>query len=150
MIEEVARVASVGDGTIQIVTQRQTSCGNCADQKVCSSSVLARLFSPHQIELTLSTHLDVKPGDRVIIGVPEAGFLTSTLMLYGLPILAMIIAAILGHWLASVMALHQELFSVVFGLMGLCAAFYVLTTTSFGRNQLHLTPTVLRKASHSP
>lgn len=145
MIEETARVQSVHDGYIQVVSERQTACGKCSQQSGCSSSVLARLLSPRLIEMSLPTNLKLQAGDSVILGVTESAFLTGTLLVYGLPILALIVAAVVGQWIASLLGWPTELWSILFGLCGLFGTFYALMASPFGRRVTRFRPVVLRK-----
>lgn len=146
MIEETARVQSVHDGVIEVIAERQSGCGGCEQKSGCSTSVLSQFFAQRHINLSLSSVLDVKPGDRVILGVPEAALIQGTLLMYGLPILMLIFGAMLGRVLSVWWSIGGEWLSIGVGLSGMFLSFYTLMHSDLGQRLIRLRPVLLRKA----
>lgn len=146
MIEETARVEAVHEGSIDVTTERQSGCGKCAEQSSCSTSVLARFFSSKHVTMRLPTTLELKPGDQVVLGVSESVFLIGTVLIYGAPILAMILGGMLGKLVSYWWLLQGEWLSILFGLVSMLLTFYGLMATSFGSRATRIRPVVIRKA----
>jgi sigma-E factor negative regulatory protein RseC len=145
MIEETARVESVHDGSVEVTTERKSGCGKCTEQSSCSTSVMAKFFSSKQVAMRLPTTLDLKPGDHVVLGVSESVFLIGTLLIYGAPILAMILGGVLGKLVSNLWLLEGEWLSIGFGLVSMLLTFYGLMATPFGQRATRIHPVVIRK-----
>ena len=71
----------------------KSACGSCQAQKGCGHSLLAKV-GQKQIDLPVAKNgIEVDVDDQVIIGVPEQAILRSSLLMYGIPLMAMIIVA---------------------------------------------------------
>lgn len=113
MIEQEARVTAVQGDQAQVSIVSQSACGGCAAKSGCGTSVIASLFPQRQQQLRVTNSHHAKPGDRVLIGLPESGLQRASLLLYGVPLLGLLGGALAGqHWGGS------ELQSILGGLLG--------------------------------
>jgi len=121
MIEESAVVISSDDRYAEVDANRQTACGSCSSKSGCSTSVLASAFGNKTARIKALNEIGAKPGDHVILGVPEGELIYSAFALYGIPLIAFLSAAIAGQFISSQFALpvSEELMSIVSGLLGL-------------------------------
>lgn len=113
MIEQEARVLGLQGGDALVEVGRQSACGSCAAKSGCGTSVVASLFPQRRQQLRVANTQAAKPGDRVIIGLPEEGLQRASLLLYGAPLLGLLAGAGVGQqWGGS------ELQSILGGLLG--------------------------------
>ena len=121
MIEETAVVISSDERYAEVDANRQTACGSCSNKSGCGTSVLAGVFGNKQARVKVLNKIGAKPGDKVVVGIPEGAFLYSAFALYGIPLLAFLSAAIAGRMVSVYISLpfSVELISIVSGLLGL-------------------------------
>lgn len=125
MIEQRARVTRVEGRAVWIQAEPQSSCHSCEVKSGCGSGLLAQYFPArfNQAQcLPLPPGAEVPlPGDAVIVGVDEAHLQKASLLLYALPLVALLAGAVAGQMLGG-----SELASIAVGLSGLGAALYLI------------------------
>ena len=146
MIEEHARVVAVQGDTALLQTQRQSSCGSCEVKSGCGTSVLAGIFGQKMTQLKVQNTLNARPGDEVVLGMEEHALVTGSLLVYGVPLLMLLLGALMGEAMASQLGMDAEqLLPVVGGATGFVLAFLlvrgVLRRTAVG---LQMNPVMLR------
>ena len=125
MIEEKAIVLSSADGVARVETQRTATCGGCSAKAGCGTAMLTRVFGNRRTRLQVLNPVDAKPGDRVIIGIDEKILVKASLILYMLPLMALLLGAGAGQFGAQgVNLLSQEQGSILGGSAGLLAGLY--------------------------
>ncbi|MBC3766884.1 SoxR reducing system RseC family protein [Neptunicella marina] len=95
MIEELATVTAVRNGKIQVETQIKTTCGGCQANDHCGTGIVAKAMSPKMQRLQLDCSLPVEQGQQVVVGIPEQTLLLASLLVYLVPVLMLVVAAIL-------------------------------------------------------
>jgi len=124
MIEQAARVIGVDGNSLLVSTERQSGCQSCDVKSGCGTSLLGKLF-PNRPQQQLRLPLDDLPapptGTRVVIGIDEAYLQRSTLMLYAVPLLGLLLGAVLGAYLGARPGspLGTEPMSILLCLLGL-------------------------------
>ena len=124
MIEERARVIAVGEGYAWVETYRQTACGSCSSPG-CGTATLSKLLGTRPTRVRALTALPLQAGDEVIIGVAEMALLKSSLVVYLLPLLLLLLGALVGK-----MLIGNELAAILLGLGGLAVGFAGLRSVS--------------------
>jgi len=118
MIEESARVLRVDNDTVWVEAIRQSACSSCSAQKGCGHSLLAKA-GQQRIEVpVIRNGIDVKENDQVLIGVPEQAVLKSSLLIYGAPLMLMIMLAMSAH-----LIFESEGLTALMALIGLVGGF---------------------------
>lgn len=122
---------------------QQSACNACSAKSACGQHSLSKLG--RKVKLWLETDEHLKQGEEIIIGLPEGALAKSAVVLYGLPLLFMLILAIVGEaagggWLAA------DLSAIIFGVSGLIIGF-ALAKIWTDRNQHQWQPTFLRRSS---
>jgi sigma-E factor negative regulatory protein RseC len=89
MIEAVGRVVAVESGIAWVEAERKPACGHCAVNARCGTSVLAKLFASRPSRVRVEDTLGVTVGDAVIVGIREEALLYASILVYGVPLLAL-------------------------------------------------------------
>lgn len=122
MIEETGRVVAVDHNEVWIETIRTSSCSGCSARSGCGQGLLSKIKDGSRSHIRLQTELDLQVGDEVILGLPEQAFIRSSLLAYGLPLLALIIAVTLADTLFGL----PEPWVIAAALAGLASGFFLL------------------------
>jgi sigma-E factor negative regulatory protein RseC len=104
MLTETGRVLALEDGVAWVETLRQSTCGACAARSGCGHGLLntARADSSRGVVKALvpkSTGLSLNVHDTVELALPERSFLSAASMLYVVPLVTTLGAAILTEHL---------------------------------------------------
>ncbi len=124
MIEEIAEVIRVERGYAHVRPLSSSACSSCSSSSGCSS--LSFFMPKKKINdlIKVQNPVYAKPGDQVIIGVSSGALVGNSVLAYFLPVLTLLMCAVLGSELFSLLRLNSELGSIFFGFMGLMAGFY--------------------------
>jgi len=117
MIEEKAIVTGVVGDQAMIEVQRQSTCSHCELSRGCGTGAIGRLLVRRNKPLTISNKYNLKPGDRIVLGMPDKAFLKASLLIYGLPLLAMMAGGLLAQWLFG----KSEMVTVILATTGFAA-----------------------------
>lgn len=143
MIEEQALVVGVENEQLILEAQTRSTCGACNARAGCGTSVLAKVVGRKFTRFLANNTVNAKPGDVVMVGIPERSLLTGSLVIYLLPIVMMLIFSLVGD---QVFPSSDHDSSLVFGLIGLLVGLKV-SRWYFQRasNTAKYTPVILRK-----
>ncbi|NLB61546.1 MAG: SoxR reducing system RseC family protein [Clostridiales bacterium] len=105
-MESIGEVISI-DGKIATVKfKRAAMCKNC---KACVS------FSPNELVVELENSLDAKVGDRVAIVLHTRSIVKASLIMYGIPLIALLLGmgfgSLLGDLFAAIIGISAALIS---------------------------------------
>ena len=94
MIQETGIVEGLEGEYALVKAQRSGSCGSCASSSVCNPD-----GGGDEVVIHAINEAGAKIGDTVRIEVQTGAFIKASLLIYALPIVAMIFGAILGKYL---------------------------------------------------
>jgi len=146
MIEEQARVVSVSNKQVSVEIQRQSTCGSCSAKSTCGTSLLDKLFGQRKQRYSVTSEMDLKVGDTIVIGIDENAYLRGSFVVYSLPLILMLLAAIAAESLAGNQS--GEFASIIGAAIGFVVGLYVVNR--FGRrvqSDSRYQPVVLRRCS---
>ncbi|EGR0046491.1 TPA: SoxR reducing system RseC family protein [Vibrio vulnificus] len=86
---------------VALSCEQQTSCSSCSSQKSCGTGVVSKAFGNKSLLWHLETQRRLHVGQVVEIGIPEQSLLQSAMLVYLLPIVAMLLGALFGHLVFS-------------------------------------------------
>ncbi len=123
MLFEEGEVVAVDPDAVWVETLRRSTCGTCSLQKGCGHGLLNRLGGGrrHLIRVLpgrVST-AECRVGDEVTLALPESVVLRGSVLVYMLPMLAMLLAAAAG---AALLPQVAERASLAGALLGFVAA----------------------------
>jgi sigma-E factor negative regulatory protein RseC len=120
MITESAVVTRCDGKLVELELQRNSTCGQCELSKGCGTGALGRLLGRRSKPILIETEHDLKPGDRLQLGLSESALVKASLIIYGLPLLGMICAGLLATLLTA-----SEGLVVVAAIAGFFAGFKI-------------------------
>lgn len=102
MLETQALVVKIEQGATYVEAEAGGSCGSghCSTS-ACSTAVLTRIFSQQPKALRVNNPINAQVGEQVMLGLEEDAFLKSAMLAYLFPLLALVLGAVLGLWLAG-------------------------------------------------
>lgn len=103
MIEEHATVVEKGSGQVWLETVRNSACGSCAARAGCGQPLMSKVLGgkaqAQRNRLPVQTEDgNLRVGDQVVLGIPEASVVAGAFWLYLAPILALLAGAVLGQF----------------------------------------------------
>ncbi|ELK8309911.1 TPA: transcriptional regulator [Vibrio vulnificus] len=111
---------------VALSCEQQTSCSSCSSQKSCGTGVVSKAFGNKSLLWHLETQRRLHVGQVVEIGIPEQSLLQSAMLVYLLPIVAMLLGALFGHLVLSLWLEMGEgavvLTSMLFAFIGILLA----------------------------
>ena len=120
MLEEIAEVVEVHSGFILVSSSRLSACNACQASANCGQRSLAGLFGNKRIFIKLENpeRLPVEVGQFVVLGLHEHALLKSSVVIYLIPLIFLILSAVF----ATLLQLSEGMI-VLSGLLGLIIGF---------------------------
>lgn len=104
-------------GSEALVEIEQGGCGRCHEEGGCGGQQLTQMFCGGPRHYRVANDIGAAVGELVTIGIADGVVRQSANLAYGLPLLALIVGALLGSWLAD------DTGAMFGGLLGLLLAF---------------------------
>jgi len=146
MIEERARVIAVENNQLLLEAETSAACNACAAKPGCGTSVLSRWVGRKFTRFQAPNTVNARVGDEVVVGLAEEAMLKGSVLVYLLPVLAMIGSALLADSLISADVASRDLLVLISAVAGFSLMLVVSRLLlSSGSNKTSLTPVVLRK-----
>jgi sigma-E factor negative regulatory protein RseC len=120
MLEESAKVVAVRGDRLWVETQSRSACSHCSSTG-CGTSVISKLFGVKRNRLELHNSLSAKPGEQVMIGIPDEVLVRASVWAYLVPIIVMLLLTATGARLGMAEGLQ-----VLLALSGLASGFILV------------------------
>lgn len=143
MIEEIGVITAVDKDHIWVETQIKTTCGGCQAQDHCGTGVIAKAFAPKKDQLILRCKQAASVGQRVKLGIEENHLLGASALVYLLPLIAMIVAAVLAQNVLPNWGLEHELWIVAVSFFATALTFVWVRARSKDSEDHRLQPKLL-------
>lgn len=118
MLEETATVTRIDGEWLWVETKPKSACSHCSEAG-CSTSVIGKVFGNRRNELRMRNSLAARPGQQVVVGIPEEVLIGASLRAYLAPIVVMLMFG-----LVAISSGMSETFQALFSLFGLFAGLY--------------------------
>lgn len=146
MIKETATVVACEGEFAWVEAQRQSTCGQCSVNKGCGTYVLSKVVGTKVARVRAINNANAKVGDEVTIGMPEATFLKTSMLIYMMPLFMMIGMAMFGRIMAEQLLWSVHLAEIIYGLSGLLLSLWWLKRFNLKvKNNKRYQPVVLQK-----
>lgn len=147
MIEEQVVITSITPDGAWVEGMQQSACGSCSAKAGCGQHTMSQLGRKVSLWLPLNdlTHEatskvlnePLRIGQQIVVGLPEGAILRSTVILYGLPLIALVLGAIVGN------AVWGEVGSIALSVLSMLLGFKSARYWSF-KNKQHWQPQFIR------
>lgn len=150
MLLETGRVVAVDGDGVWVETIRKTTCGSCAAQKGCGHGLLNRISDGHRSLIRALpgriSAAQCRVDDEVQISIPEEVILRGSLVVYILPLLAMLTGAAAG---ANLVPASADLGSAHGAVVGIAIGFALVRVHAHRhRDDRSLQPTLVEILHH--
>lgn len=152
MIEERVIVCSPADNLpkhseagVWVEGIQQSACKACSAKSACGSHSLSKLG--RTVKLWLPTNEPLKVGEEIMVGLAEGALAKSAMIMYGLPLVGLMLMAIIGDAVAASW-ISSDALAAIMGFMGLVLGF-VLARIWSDKNQSQWQPKFLYKCQIS-
>lgn len=146
MIEETARVVAVENGQLLLEAQTKAACNACAAKQGCGTSVLSKWVGRKFTRFQAPNTVNAQVGDEVVVGLAEEAMLKGSVLVYLLPLLAMIGFALIADGLISAEMEFRDLMVLAAAVAGFAVTLiFARRILSSGSFRHKLRPVVLRK-----
>lgn len=130
MIQEQAIVVGIHQGVASLEILRNKPCGLCGQTRGCGISIWGRLFGHRANIFKVKNTVNAVVDDVVTVGIQENALLLSAVIVYGVPLLTLILGAAFAN-LAFAGEVHADRNTVLGALFGLFVGYLWLK----GHNQ---------------
>ena len=122
MESPVGKIVSIDDGKATVEVERTAACPRCASGKGCGAGLLSGSTRPALLEVSMPLRQQFSEGDEVRLILEPTHLLRATILVYGLPLLGIVVMLILG-W--SMMRPLSDPQAIAFAVAGLAAGLVV-------------------------
>ncbi|WP_413110977.1 SoxR reducing system RseC family protein [Thaumasiovibrio sp. DFM-14] len=98
MMTSLATVVAVESGCVTVSCEQKSSCGHCGSRDTCGSGIVSTAMPAKQHHIRIVTDETLSVGQWIEIGLPEQTVVRSAVLIYLLPLVAMLLGAVLGQW----------------------------------------------------
>ena len=120
MVSEKGVVQEILNQKAMVRIQRSASCATCDSRGTCG------VMSGKEMVIEVANDLQAKVGDQVEISMPTGTVLKLSLLIYFVPIVALLIGAIAGRAWSRYLHVQSTVASIIGGGLAVGLAFYVL------------------------
>ena len=99
MSQEIVEIVEIGEQGVWVEAMQQSACSSCNARSGCGQHSLSKLGRKMRLWVPTERHFSV--GEQATLTLPDGSLALSALVLYGLPLLAMMLLAVVGHGLAG-------------------------------------------------
>ncbi len=120
-MDEIGVVKSTEGDIAKVIVERKSVCDQC-EQNTC-------LITDKGAEIEAINYINAKEGQKVKIAMKPYTYLKGTILIYGVPVIALIIGAIFGKgFLTQVFTdFDPDVLSAISGFSALIASFVILS-----------------------
>lgn len=98
MIRELATIQTIADDYLEVSTELKTGCGSCAQQNTCGAGVISKAFSDRRATFRVNRPAgEFSVGEQVELLLPEQMLTQASLLIYGVPLIALFLMAVLSQ-----------------------------------------------------
>jgi sigma-E factor negative regulatory protein RseC len=154
MLMEMGRIVAIEQDHLWVETINQSACGTCAAEKGCGQSLLANSLLAKwaarnaylKVSIDGRNPASFNVNDAIRIGLPEGVVVSSSLLMYCLPILLLLAGGAAGEYGAG--SETASVFGALLGLLG-GGGLVKLYSIRFVRNR-RLQPIILEGSGRGP
>ena len=120
MVSEQGVIEEVSGQKALVRIEKTSACATCGSRGACEA------VSDKAMIVEVTNDLGAGKGDRVEISVSSGSFLKLSILVYFLPVVALVAGALAGGELSAPLHLHPTLASILGGCSAMAVTFYAL------------------------
>lgn len=130
MIEETGVVTKIDGMTAKVIVQKRGTCDGCAAKGVCETTT-------EGMEIDALNPVNAQVGQTVKVAINPRTYLKGTMVVYGIPLVALIGGAIAGKNIADrfMPGTSSDLVAVIAGFGALVVSFVLIKVFSRGSEE---------------
>lgn len=121
-MKELAQVVAVDGEKVTVSTQLKSACSGCEQNTTCGAGILSKVFSDRHSTFVVKTQSPVTVGEYVELSIPEQQVTRFALLLYGLPVLTLLLLASVLTSFTSI----SEGYTILLSFAGFALSFLAL------------------------
>lgn len=110
-MKEIGRIIEVNNDTAKVLIARHAACGDCGACQVGRENL--------NMILTAENTINGNPGDTVEIELKTENFLFASFIMYGIPLLGLIIGLLGGYYSGGALGYDESKYQVIAAVSGL-------------------------------
>lgn len=114
-MEQCGVIVGLDDGNAIVSIKRDTACGKC---KACPSS------NENEVLIKVLNNINAQPGDKVGITMEPSKILRAAAIVYGIPLVGLVVGVLAGMSVASQFNIDPELFGLAGGILFTLLTFF--------------------------
>jgi sigma-E factor negative regulatory protein RseC len=118
MIIETAVVKSITGDQVTVQCESHSACNHCHASENCGTGTVAKAFPQRSHRFIVTKTAAVMVGDKIEVGLREKNIITSAMLVYLLPLAAILIGTGLGHYLSLALQLDGEWLTILTAFVG--------------------------------
>ena len=103
MLEQQGEVIAADGERATVRMGGRSGCPACAAGRGCGAGVFGRLLRRRPVLLSLNNPVGASTGQAVVVGLPEAWFLSLVARFYLYPLLAGLVGGVFGHYVCRML-----------------------------------------------
>lgn len=123
MLEEKGVVKEVRGDKALVLMERREACAQCQAMGACRG-----IEAGKEMEARAVNNLGAGVGDRVRVSMPDGALLKSSLILYLIPALGLVIGAFLGYYMGGSYGWNTDLSAMFCALLALGLSFLIVSS----------------------
>ncbi|WP_226647388.1 SoxR reducing system RseC family protein [Microbulbifer variabilis] len=122
MLEERGRIVAIESDAVWVETIQRSACNGCEAKSGCGTGLLGDFFSSStRVKAVLNGYPaeSISLNDTAVIGISENALTSSTLLVYLLPLVSLVLVALLGdYFFAEAGAVTGAILGLLGGALG--------------------------------
>ena len=119
MVKEQGVIEKIENQKAFVRIQKTSACDHCKSRGSCD-------VSKRDMIVEVDNIIQAKVGDVIELSMPEGAVMKLSILVYLLPILALLIGAFIGDYLAQIFLINRSLTALLSGGILMMAVFYAL------------------------
>ena len=137
MIEDIGKVMKIDGDQAYVEVERSSACASCGLQEA------EELATGGKVVFEAYNMAGANIGDRVKVQIRTGAFAKTSLYIYGIPVLFLLIGTIAGAYAATILKRSSDTMSALFAMGGLVVGFIVVFLFRKRGNKTEYMPVVV-------
>jgi len=144
MITEQAIVTRCHGKQVELTVQ-QSGCGQCELKQGCGTGAIGRLLGQRARPLMIDNEYNLDCGDHLVLGFAERALVKVSLLVYGLPLIAMLFSGLL----ASILGVSSDAWLLTISVAGFYLGFKLGVRVAASSDFCRVNPQIIEISGNS-